>query len=275
MVNAPLSLAQATPASAQPFYQACGNEEVLFTHAWQHGLPVLIKGPTGCGKTRFVQHMAHRLNLPLYTVACHDDLSASDLVGRFLIGQGNTVWSDGPLARAVRSGAICYLDEVVEARKDTTVVLHPLADDRRILPIERTGEQLQAPPEFMLVISYNPGYQNLLKGLKPSTRQRFVALSLNYPVAAVERQIVQKEAGVSEQVADQLVRLAQSLRSLTDHDLEETASTRLLVAAARLHASGLSLHTACQAAIVDALTDDAATAEALHEVVRALIGDAH
>ena len=261
--------------SPAPYYAAQGGECALFEHAWQQQLPLLIKGPTGCGKTRFVEHMAAKLGRPLITVSCHDDLSASDLVGRFLIGQGNIVWSDGPLARAVRSGAICYLDEVVEARKDTTVVLHPLADDRRILPIERTGEQLQAPPEFMLVISYNPGYQNLLKGLKPSTRQRFVALSLNYPAASVERQIVQKEAGVSEQVADQLVRLAQSLRSLTDHDLEETASNRLLVAAARLHASGLSLHTACQAAIVDALTDDAATAEALHEVVRALIGDAH
>lgn len=260
--------------SLPPFYAEQGAECALFEHAWQQQLPLLIKGPTGCGKTRFVEHMAAKLGRPLITVSCHDDLSASDLVGRFLIGQGNTIWSDGPLARAVRSGAICYLDEVVEARKDTTVVLHPLADDRRILPIERTGEQLQAPPEFMLVISYNPGYQNLLKGLKPSTRQRFIALSLNYPAAAVERQIVQKEAGVSEQVADQLVRLAQSLRSLTDHDLEETASTRLLVAAARLHASGLSLHTACQAAIVDALTDDTATAEALHEVVRALIGDA-
>lgn len=268
------TLRDGAPSHA-PYYAAQGEECALFEHAWRQQLPLLIKGPTGCGKTRFVEHMAAKLGRPLITVSCHDDLSASDLVGRFLIGQGNTVWSDGPLARAVRNGAICYLDEVVEARKDTTVVLHPLADDRRILPIERTGEQLQAPTEFMLVISYNPGYQNLLKGLKPSTRQRFIALSLNYPTATVERQIVQKEAGVSEQVADQLVRLAQSLRSLTDHDLEETASTRLLVAAARLHASGLSLQTACQAAIVDALTDDTATAEALHEVVCALIGDAH
>lgn len=261
-------------SSLAPYYAEQGTECSLFEHAWQKQLPLLIKGPTGCGKTRFVEHMAARLGRPLITVSCHDDLSAADLVGRFLIGQGNTVWSDGPLARAVRSGAICYLDEVVEARKDTTVVLHPLADDRRILPIERTGEQLQAPPEFMLVISYNPGYQNLLKGLKPSTRQRFVALGLNYPTADVECQIVQQEAGVPEPVARQLVRLAQSLRCLTDHDLEETASTRLLVAAARLHAAGLPLHTACQAAIVDALTDDAPTAEALHEVVRAIIGDA-
>ena len=262
---------QTTP----PYYAAQGSECLLFEHAWQRQLPLLIKGPTGCGKTRFVEHMAARLGRPLVTVSCHDDLSASDLVGRFLIGQGNTVWSDGPLARAVRSGAICYLDEVVEARKDTTVVLHPLADDRRILPIERTGEQLAAPPEFMLVISYNPGYQNLLKGLKPSTRQRFVALSLNYPVPEVERSIVQNEAGIPEVTAAQLVRLATALRQLTDHDLEETASTRLLVAAGRLVASGLPLPLACKAAIVDALTDDLDTALALHEVVRAVIGDAH
>lgn len=257
-----------------PFYAKQGGECELFEHAWKKQLPLLIKGPTGCGKTRFVEHMAARLNRPLITVSCHDDLSAADLVGRFLIGNGNTVWSDGPLARAVRSGAICYLDEVVEARKDTTVVLHPLADDRRILPIERTGEQLLAPPEFMLVISYNPGYQNLLKGLKPSTRQRFLALSMTYPVAEVELAIVQAETGVSMPCAMQLVQLAKAFRCLTEFDLEETASTRLLVSAGRLVASGLSLQVACQAAIIDALTDDAATAEALGEVVRALVGDA-
>lgn len=257
-----------------PFYAKQGSECDLFEHAWKKQLPLLIKGPTGCGKTRFVEHMAARLGRPLITVSCHDDLSAADLVGRFLIGNGNTVWSDGPLARAVRSGAICYLDEVVEARKDTTVVLHPLADDRRILPIERTGEQLVAPPEFMLVISYNPGYQNLLKGLKPSTRQRFVALSMGYPQPEIELDIVQKETGISTQYAMQLVQLAKSFRCLTEFDLEETASTRLLVSAGRLVASGLSLQTACQAAIIDALTDDIATAEALSEVVRALVGDA-
>lgn len=256
-----------------PFYAAQAGECDLFLHAWKKQLPLLIKGPTGCGKTRFVEHMAARLGRPLITVSCHDDLSASDLVGRFLIGDGNTMWSDGPLARAVRRGAICYLDEVVEARKDTTVVLHPLADDRRILPIERTGEELVAPPEFMLVISYNPGYQNLLKGLKPSTRQRFVALSLNYPTPDIERTIVQNETGATEAVASQLVRLATSLRRLTDHDLEETASTRLLVAAGRLAASGLPLSLACRAAIIDALTDDTDTAVALREVVRAVIGD--
>ncbi len=257
-----------------PFYAEQGAECALFEHAWKKQLPLLIKGPTGCGKTRFVEHMAARLGRPLVTVSCHDDLSAADLVGRFLIGNGSTHWSDGPLARAVRLGAICYLDEVVEARKDTTVVLHPLADDRRILPIERTGEQLQAPPEFMLVISYNPGYQNLLKGLKPSTRQRFVALSMSYPAPQIELAIVQAETGLSVEQARQLVQLAKALRSLTDHDLEETASTRLLVSAGRLVASGLSIRTACQAAIIDALTDDAATAEALGEVTRALFGDA-
>lgn len=256
-----------------PFYAPQGGECDLFERAWKKQLPLLIKGPTGCGKTRFVEHMAARLGRPLITVSCHDDLSASDLVGRFLIGNGNTVWSDGPLARAVRSGAICYLDEVVEARKDTTVVLHPLADDRRILPIERTGEQLLAAPEFMLVISYNPGYQNLLKSLKPSTRQRFVALSMDYPVPEVEINIVQTETGISLQAATQLVRLAKALRNLTEYDLEETASTRLLVSAGRLISSGLSMHIACRAAIIDALTDDIPTAHALHEVVRALVGD--
>lgn len=257
-----------------PFYAQQAGECALFEHAWKKQLPLLIKGPTGCGKTRFVEHMAAKLDRPLITVSCHDDLSASDLVGRFLIGNGSTVWSDGPLARAVRSGAICYLDEVVEARKDTTVVLHPLADDRRVLPIERTGEQLVAPPSFMLVISYNPGYQNLLKGLKPSTRQRFVALSMGYPSPEVELSIVQAETGISLSHATQLVQLARSFRSLTDHDLEETVSTRLLVSAGRLLASGLPIQLACRCAIIDALTDDIATAEALSEVVRALIGDA-
>jgi len=256
----------------EPFYQPLNNEHLLFEHAWRHRMPVLIKGPTGCGKTRFVQHMAHRLHLPLYTVACHDDLSAADLIGRHLIGAEGTWWQDGPLTRAVREGGICYLDEVVEARKDTTVVLHPLADDRRVLPIERTGEQLLAPPGFMLVISYNPGYQNLLKSLKPSTRQRFIALNFGYPAPAVEQAILQTEAGVSAELAARLVRLAEALRRLTDHDLEETASTRLLVMAARLVASGVPLLVACRAAIVNALTDDADTASALDEVVRAVLG---
>ncbi|MFO1206877.1 MAG: AAA family ATPase [Burkholderiales bacterium] len=262
------------PLAALPFYAPQGDECGLFEHAHANRLPLLIKGPTGCGKTRFVEHMAARLGRPLVTVSCHDDLTAADLVGRHLIGGGDTVWCDGPLTRAVREGAICYLDEIVEARKDTTVVLHPLADDRRVLPLERTGEILKAAPGFMLVISYNPGYQNVLKGLKPSTRQRFVALKLDYPVPAVELSIVETEGRCTPEVAARLVELAQALRRLTDHDLEETASTRLLVMAARLAASGLPLPAACRAAIVDALTDDIETADALSEVVRAVIGDA-
>ena len=268
-----MEMASARQLAALPYYAAQGGECALFERAHAARLPLLIKGPTGCGKTRFVEHMAARLGRPLVTVSCHDDLSAADLVGRHLIAGGDTVWCDGPLTRAVREGAILYLDEVVEARKDTTVVLHPLADDRRVLPIERTGELIPAAPGFMLVISYNPGYQNLLKGLKPSTRQRFVALTLGYPEAAVERAIVEAESGCGAAVAARLVALAQALRRLTDHDLEETASTRLLVMAARLAAGGLALREACHAAIVDALTDDADTARALAEVVGAVIGD--
>ncbi len=269
------ALGRAAGAAAIPYYAAQAGECTLFEHCFAQQLPLLIKGPTGCGKTRFVEHMAARLGRPLITVSCHDDLSAADLVGRHLIGRGDTVWADGPLTRAVREGAILYLDEVVEARKDTTVVLHPLADDRRVLPIERTGELIQAPPEFMLVISYNPGYQNLLKGLKPSTRQRFTALTLDYPAPAVERAILEREGRATPELAARLVQLAQALRRLTDHDLEETASTRLLVMAARLVASGLSLHEACRAAVVDALSDDHETLRALDEVVRAVVGDGH
>jgi nitric oxide reductase NorQ protein len=258
-------------SATAPFYAAQGDECLLFEHAARQQLPLLIKGPTGCGKTRFVEHMAARLGRELITVACHDDLSAADLVGRHLIGHGDTLWLDGPLTRAVRRGAVLYLDEVVEARRDTTVVLHPLADDRRTLEIERTGERLVAAPGFMLVISYNPGYQNLLKGLKPSTRQRFVALSFGYPEPAVERAILQAEAQAPAALAAQLVHLGQALRRLTEHDLEETVSTRLLVMAARLVHSGLPLPGACRAAIVDALTDDADTAAALTDVVRAAL----
>jgi nitric oxide reductase NorQ protein len=257
--------------STIPFYQSQHNEVELFEHAYNNQLPLLIKGPTGCGKTRFIEHMAARLNRPLYTVACHDDLTASDLVGRHLIGDGETYWHDGPLSKAVREGAICYLDEVVEARKDTTVVLHPLSDDRRFLPIERTGELLQAPPEFMLVVSYNPGYQNLLKGMKPSTRQRFVAMRFNYPDIATENSIIQKETGIDEATSKQLIELAHALRVLKDHDLEESASTRLLVYAATLINSGLEPLEACRAAIIEPLSDDEETVEALMEVVRAKI----
>ena len=268
-----MELMSARQVAAVPYYAAQGSECMLFEQAHASRLPLLIKGPTGCGKTRFVEHMAARLGRPLVTVSCHDDLSAADLVGRHLIGGGDTVWCDGPLTRAVREGAICYLDEVVEARKDTTVVLHPLADDRRVLPIERTGELVAAPPEFMLVVSYNPGYQNALKNLKPSTRQRFVALALDYPEAAIERRIVATEGGVDDITAARLVQLADALRRLTEHDLEETASTRLLVMAARLVAAGMPAPQACRAAIVDALTDDEDTADALAEVVRAVFGE--
>ena len=268
-----MEMASARQLAALPYYAAQGGECALFERAHAARLPLLIKGPTGCGKTRFVEHMAARLGRPLVTVSCHDDLSAADLVGRHLIAGGDTVWCDGPLTRAVREGAILYLDEVVEARKDTTVVLHPLADDRRVLPIERTGELIPAAPGFMLVISYNPGYQNLLKGLKPSTRQRFVALVFDYPEPELERRIIVAESGADERLATRLVKLASALRRLTDQDLEETVSTRLLVMAARLVASGLPELTACRAAIVDALTDDADTAAALDEVVQAAFLD--
>ena len=254
-----------------PFYRPQGGEVALFEHAWRNQLPVLIKGPTGCGKTRFVQHMAARMGRPLYTVACHDDLTAADLVGRHLIGEDGTYWCDGPLTRAVREGAICYLDEIVEARKDTTVVLHPLTDDRRILPLERTGETLHAPSGFMLVVSYNPGYQNLLKGMKPSTRQRFLAMSFDFPRPQLEVEVLVGETGLGRDGAERLVGLANALRALKDHDLEEAASTRLLVYAATLIEDGCDVHTACRAAIVEPLSDDEETLAALMEVVYATL----
>lgn len=259
-------------APCVPFYAPQGDEVALFEHAWRHQLPLLIKGPTGCGKTRFINHMAARLARPVYTVSCHDDLTAADLVGRHLIGETGTYWHDGPLTRAVREGAICYLDEVVEARKDTTVVLHPLTDDRRILPIERTGEILKAPPEFMLIVSYNPGYQNMLKGMKPSTRQRFVALRFDYPPAALEQQILIGETGIDTGLAQRLVNLANALRALKDHDLEEAASTRLLVYTATLIRGGYAPLEACRAAMVEPLSDDMETTAALMEVVNATFG---
>lgn len=255
-----------------PYYQPAGNEIELFEHAHRNRLPVLIKGPTGVGKTRFVTFMAAKLGLPLYTVACHDDLTAADLVGRHLIADGATYWSDGPLTRAVREGGICYLDEVVEARKDTTVVIHPLADHRRVLPIDRTGELLHAPDSFMLVVSYNPGYQNFLKGMKPSTRQRFVALRFDFPDAAREEAILVGETGCDAMTAKRLVSIGRSLRALKDVDLEEVASTRLLVYAAILIRDGMAPIDACRAAIVEALTDDREVAAGLEEVVLATFG---
>ncbi|MBK1717350.1 CbbQ/NirQ/NorQ/GpvN family protein [Thiocystis violacea] len=271
----PLSPAASAPRDldARPpvFYRPQGQEIALFEHAFHNRLPVMIKGPTGCGKTRFVRAMAERLGRALYTVACHDDLTAADLVGRHLIGADGTYWSDGPLTRAVREGAICYLDEVVEARKDTTVVMHPLTDDRRILPLERTGETLRAPPAFMLVVSYNPGYQNLLKGMKPSTRQRFVGISLGFPEPALERDILVGETGIDAAWAGQLVGLAGALRALQDHDLEEGVSTRLLVYAATLIRAGMEARAACRAALVEPLSDDPETVAALVEVIDAAL----
>mgnify|MGYP000853276102 FL=1 len=252
-----------------PFYQPSGNECALFEAAYQEGLPLLIKGPTGCGKTRFVMHMAARLGRPLHTVSCHDDLTAADLTGRYLLQGGETRWVDGPLTRAVREGGICYLDEVVEARKDVTVVLHPLTDDRRILPLERTGELLQAPQSFMLIASYNPGYQNILKSLKPSTRQRFISLSFDFPPPAIEARIIAAESGLPESQCAPLAALAQRLRALKDVDLEEVVSTRLLIYCAALLKRGIDPYQATEAALVEPLCDDPDVRQGLLELIRA------
>lgn len=241
----------------EPYYESVNDECDVFEAAYANQLPILLKGPTGCGKTRFVEYMAWRLKRPLISVACHDDLTASDLVGRFLISEGATQWIDGPLARAVRHGCICYLDEVVEARKDTTVVIHPLADDRRMLPMEKIGELVEASPQFSLVISYNPGYQSVLKDLKQSTRQRFVALEFDYPSEALEQKIICMETGIDPGNAERLVKFAHMTRNLKGNGLDEGASTRLLVHAAKLMASGVTPVTACRCAISEALTDDA------------------
>ncbi|MEK9281997.1 MULTISPECIES: CbbQ/NirQ/NorQ/GpvN family protein [unclassified Bradyrhizobium] len=260
-----------TPASELPAYVASGHECALFEHAWRHRLPVLLKGPTGCGKTRFVAHMAGRLRLPLHTVACHDDLTAADLTGRYLLRGGDTVWTDGPLTRSVREGGICYLDEVVEARKDVTVVLHPLTDDRRILPLERTGEELAAPASFMLVVSYNPGYQTLLKALKPSTRQRFIAIEFGFLPPEQEVAVVAAESGLTPERVRPLVQLAGRLRALKGHDLEEGVSTRLVVYCATLIAAGVPTAEAVLAGMIEPLTDDADVKAALLDVTRAVI----
>jgi len=251
----------------RPFYLALGDEEQVFKAAYQQGLSVLLKGPTGCGKTRFVEAMAHALGRPLITVACHDDLTTADLVGRFLLKGGETEWVDGPLTRAVREGAICYLDEVVEARKDTTVVLHPLADYRRQLPIERLGVTLDAAPGFCLVVSYNPGYQSVLKDLKDSTRQRMVAIEFGFPAPDIEERIVAHEAGIDAAPAAQLVRLGQAIRRLEAGGLREVASTRVLIAAGRLVHEGLTLSAAARAAIAGPLTDDSQVAAGLAEMI--------
>ena len=258
---------------ARPYYVPIGNEEQVFTAAFRQGLSLLLKGPTGCGKTRFVETMAHDLGRPLITVACHDDLTTADLVGRYLLQGGDTTWVDGPLTRAVREGAICYLDEIVEARQDTTVVLHPLGDHRRQLPIDRLGITLDAAPGFCLVVSYNPGYQSVLKDLKDSTRQRMVAIELDFPPADVEEKVVAHEAGADPETAAQLVRLGQAIRRLETAGLREVASTRVLIAAGRLVVEGLSLRDAARAAVAGPLSDDPVVTAGLFQMIDAYVGD--
>ena len=258
--------------TVRPYYKAIGSEEAIFKAAYRQGLALLLKGPTGCGKTRFVEAMAYDLGGSLITVACHDDLTTADLVGRYLLQGGETVWVDGPLTRAVREGAICYLDEVVEARQDTTVVLHPLADHRRQLPIERLGVTLDVAPGFGLVVSYNPGYQSVLKDMKDSTRQRMVAVEFGFPAADVEEGIVAHEAGVDDAIAAELVRFGQAIRRLETGGLREVASTRVLIAAGRLITEGLTVPAAARAAIAGPLTDDVAVGKALNEMIEVYLG---
>ena len=282
---------------AEPYYRAVGDEMELFAAAYQQHIPVLLKGPTGCGKTRFVEYMAWKLGrpltvikegangeasaatqevregevrVPLVTIACHEDLTASDLVGRYLLDADGTRWIDGPMTRAVKAGAILYLDEVVEARKDTTVLIHPLTDHRRILPVEKTGSIIEADDRFLLCISYNPGYQSALKDLKHSTRQRFISIEFYYPPREIEREIIQAESGCSEEQADALAKLGEKIRNLQDHGLQEGASTRLLIYAARLMSEGIAPRRACQVAIVWTLTDEPELQRSLEEVASSI-----
>ena len=255
------------PPDTEPFYRPVAREIEIFTACHERGLPAMLKGPTGCGKSRFVEHMAWRLGRPLVTIACHEDLSASDLLGRYLIRGGETVWVDGPLTVAARLGAICYLDEIVEARQDTVVVIHPLTDDRRILPVDKTGELVSAAPGFQLVISYNPGYQHATKDLKPSTRQRFVTLEFDFPPPALEAEIVMHESGVDARVARELIELARKIRALRDQGLAEAPGTRLLVSTARLIASGVEPEEACAVALVGPLTDDPDLVAAISDLI--------
>ena len=277
-------------ATEEPYYEPIGDEEDLFRAAFEQKIPVLLKGPTGCGKTRFVEHMAYQLGrplsrirdggngadsispegMPVVTVACHEDLTASDLVGRFLLEGEETRWMDGPLTRAVKAGAICYLDEVVEARKDTTVLIHPLTDHRRILPLEKLGQVVEARDGFLLVISYNPGYQSALKDLKHSTRQRFIAIEFSYPPRELEARIIAKEAGVDQAVALDLAKLGEKVRNLREHGLGEGVSTRLLIYAGKLIAKGIPARRACQVGVVWGLTDDAEVQRSIEEVVSSI-----
>jgi nitric oxide reductase NorQ protein len=262
--------------SEEPHYLPVGDEERIFFSAYKARLPVLLKGPTGCGKTRFIETMTYRLgremgtSLPLITVACHEDLTGSDLVGRYLLKGEETIWVDGPLTRAVKNGAICYLDEIVEARKDTAVLIHPLADHRRILPVEKKGKILEAHENFFLVISYNPGYQSVLKNLKHSTRQRFVAMEFHYPPRELEAEIIAHESGVSFEVAGELAKLAEKVRNLQDQGLEEGVSTRLLIYAGRLMVQGIEPRRACEVAVAQAVTDDLEVVRAIWEVITSI-----
>ena len=251
----------------QPYYRAVADEVDLYESAYSVRMPMMLKGPTGCGKTRFVEYMAWKLGRPLITVACNEDMTASDLVGRFLLDASGTRWQDGPLAIAARLGAICYLDEVVEARQDTTVVIHPLTDARRVLPLEKKGELVQAHPDFQLVISYNPGYQSLMKDLKQSTKQRFGALDFNYPSHGIEAEIVVHETKVSQDVANKLVSIAERARNLKGHGLDEGISTRMLIYAGSLIARGVNPLSACQMTLVRPITDDPDMRDALDAAV--------
>jgi nitric oxide reductase NorQ protein len=254
----------------EPFYQPQGDEVALYEAAYAARLPVMLKGPTGCGKSRFVEHMAWKLGKPLVTVACNEDMTASDLVGRYLLDREGTRWLDGPLTTAARIGAICYLDEIVEARQDTTVVIHPLTDHRRTLPLDKKGEVVVAHPDFQLVISYNPGYQSLMKDLKQSTKQRFAAFDFDYPEPSLEAQIVMRETGVDAETAGRLVKVAQAARNLKGHGLAEGVSTRLVVYAAQLIRRGVAPRAACRTAMARPITDDADIRATLDHAVDAI-----
>jgi len=256
----------------EPYYESVGNELELYSSAYEVRMPMMIKGPTGCGKSRFVEHMAWKLGKPLITVACNEDMTASDLVGRFLLDKDGTKWQDGPLTTAARIGAICYLDEIVEARQDTTVVIHPLTDHRRTLPLDKKGELIEANPDFQLVISYNPGYQSLMKDLKQSTKQRFGGLDFDYPEESLEVQIVSKESGVDEATAKKLVQIARRARNLKGHGLDEGISTRLLVYAGQLIARGVEAEAACSMTMVTPLTDDPDMRDTLNAAVQTFFG---
>lgn len=249
------------------YYKEQSNEVALFEAAASMDLPLLIKGPTGCGKTRFIEAMGEKLNRKVYTVVCHDDLSAADLIGRHLINETGTFWQDGPLSKAVRHGGICYLDEIIEARKDTTVILHSLADYRRVLSIDRTGETIKAHKDFMLVVSYNPSYANVLKGMKASTKQRFISLSFDYPKEEIEKEILKKESSCSDEIATKLVLIAKEIRNLDDSDIQEVVSTRLLIYAAKLIQKGFDPYNACMHSIVQSLSDEDEVLEVLEKLI--------